>query len=455
MSQMAQKLQPTQKRQIRSAYFHYLIPTIVGQVAHCCYVMADVFFVGAAVGKNGLAALNVALPIFTVYSTFGILIGVGAATTISVCRGEGNHDAIDRVFTQALLAVLLFGALSSVFGTIFLRQIAYLFGATDLIAGLVVEYLSSISMLSFIYVLSAMLTVVVRSDGDPRLVMAAGITGNIMNITLDYVFVNRMGMGMFGAGLATIIGPMFTVSLLSLHFLLHRSHVRLTKNFFSPALLWRTVKNGLGAGVLETSAGLVILMFNVALIRVSGETAVAVFSVISNIAYIGKSVFNGMSQAAQPIISESYGAKDFIRSSFTNRLAMQTAFLFALAVGVIVSLVPGPLVGFFVGNDPASVEMGRLAVPLYFLSFPLTGLNTVLMYYFQSMERVRHTLAISVLRGVVLTALTLLVLSYLFGLNGVWISLFVTEGFTFVMFYPVKLKMERRQRLSVGENGAQ
>ena len=151
-----------QRAEVRSEYFRYLVPTIIGQVAHCCYCLADVFFVGMAVGENGLAALNVALPIFTVYTTFSILIGVGAATTISVCRGEGDPESGDRVFTMAVVSVLAAGALLSVFGTLFLRQIACLFGATDLIVGDVVAYLSPISPLCFVYMLSSAMCVIVR-----------------------------------------------------------------------------------------------------------------------------------------------------------------------------------------------------------------------------------------------------------------------------------------------------
>ena len=105
-----------QRAEIRSEYFRYLVPTIIGQVAHCCYCLADVFFVGLGVGKDGLAALNVALPIFTVYTTFSIMVGVGAATTISVCRGRGEDENVDRVFTMAVVTVLILGALLSVFG---------------------------------------------------------------------------------------------------------------------------------------------------------------------------------------------------------------------------------------------------------------------------------------------------------------------------------------------------
>ena len=433
-----------EKREIRKEYFRYLIPTVIGMVAHCCYCLADVFFVGIAVGSNGLAALNVSLPIFTVYTTFSILIGVGAATTISVCRGAGETQSINKVFTQAMISVILFGGLLGIFGTLFLREIAYAFGATDLIVDGVVGYLSPISPLAVVYMMASSLGVIVRSDGNPRLVMIAGTLANITNIVLDYIFVIGMGMGTFGAGLATIIGPFVNVALLSLHFIKHVNQVSLTKHFFSPGLFWRMVKNGVGSGVLETSSGFVILMFNIVLIRVSGETAVAVFAIISNIGYVGKGIFNGMAQAAQPIISLSYGAREYRRMKLVNRYAMITTLCFSCGVYLLVLLFPGNIIGTFVSTDVQVLAIGIPAITLYFLSFPFTGMNTILMYYFQSIEHATHTTIIAFLRGILLVYAALSLFSRLWGLTGVWLALLAAEFITFAIFYPIKIRMDRR-----------
>ncbi len=438
------KLSTAEKRSIRNSYFKYLVPTIIGMVAHCCYCLADVFFVGLSEGADGLAALNVALPIFTAYSTFSIMLGVGAATTISISIGEKNSGRVNQLFTLSVAGVTLIGVCFSVFGTIFIGQVPYLLGATPLIAGSVSAYLWPINLFAFVYMLSSALSVIVRNDGNPKLVMIAGTAGNLTNILLDYVFVLIFKMGIFGAGLATIIGPFVTLSILSLHFILKQNHMWFCKKFFSLSLLWRMIKNGVGSGVLELSAGLIILMFNMALLRVSGENAVAVFAIISNIAYVGKGIFNGMAQAAQPVISYNYGAKRFRYVVQVNHYAMLTAGLFGVACYAVLALFPGPILSLFVGGDTALLSIGVPAVMLYFLSFPFTGLNTILMYYFQSTEKAVHTIVIAVLRGVVLIAAALAILPWLFGLNGVWLSLAAAEAAVFAVFYPIRLYTDRR-----------
>lgn len=436
--------QQAMRSEVRQDYFRYLLPTIIGMVAHSFYCMADVFFVGAAQGSNGLAALNVALPIFTLYSSFAIMLGVGTATTISVCIGQGDVENTHRTFSQSMLVLLVVGLSASVLTSIFIRPIAYLFGATDLIVDMVVAYLRPVNLLAFVYMLSSALSVIVRSDGNPKLVMVAGTVGNLCNIFLDWLFVMKLDMGIFGAGLATIIGPCITVAILSLHFALGASRLHFVRVHFDRALLLRVMKNGVGSSILELSAGFIILLFNVVLIRVSGEQAVAIFSVLSNIAYVGKGIFNGMAQAAQPIISVSYGAGRFDKVRTVNRYAMFTALGFSCVIYAIIALFPAQIMSIFIEPTPAMLKMGTKAILLYFLSFPFTGINTILMYYFQSLERAKYTSLIAVMRGVVFISMTLLIFSMLWGETGVWLSLVAAESLTYLIFEPLKKRFDRR-----------
>lgn len=436
--------QKINKKNIRNTYFKYLIPTVIGMVTHCFYCLADVFFVGIGVGSNGLAALNVALPVFTIYSTFSIMIGVGAATTISIFTGQGNKEDSDKVFTQSVILVLLIGLLFSIFGTIFIKEISYLFGATDLIINDVIYYLFPINIISFVFLLSSSLTVIIRSDGNPKLVMSACTIGNLVNVILDYVFVITLDMGLFGAGLATIIGPCITIIILCFHFIKKYNNINFTKNFYSVPLLIRLIKNGIGSGVLELSSGFVILIFNIMLINLSGENAVAIFSIISNIGYVCKGIFNGIAQAAQPLISTSYGTNDYKRMTTVNYYASLTALIFSLGVYLLILLFPENIISFFISNNSEIISMGKNAIIIYFLSFPFTGLNTVLMYYFQSIEKVSATTAISLLRGIVIVYISLLILPKFLGINGIWISLFVSEITTFMIFYPLKLNFDKK-----------
>ena len=244
-------IDPAVRREVQSDYFRYLLPTLIGQIAHSFYCMADVFFVGAAVGSDGLAALNVALPVFTLFSAFSLMVGVGTATTASILTGQGQTQQTNRVFTQSMVLLAVVGLTLTLLTSVFIVPLARVFGATDRILTEVVDYMRPINLLAFAYIFSGALGVIIRADGNPRLVMIAGTTGNICNIVLDYVFTMKLGMGMFGAGLATILGHCVAVLLYLLHFALHQNHLHLTRNFFDPAACVRVLRNGIGSSILD------------------------------------------------------------------------------------------------------------------------------------------------------------------------------------------------------------
>ena len=182
-----------------------------------------------------------------------------------------------------------------------------------------------------------------------------------------------------------------------------------------------------------------IVGYIVMMIAISWE--LAIFSVLSNIAYVGKGVFNGMAQAAQPILSTSYGAGRYDRVRAANRCAMTAAAIFSTVIYLILVLCAGFIMPVFV--EPSLVPMGIRAMRLYFLAFPFTGLNTVMMYAFQSLEKVRYTSVIAVLRGVVLISAALMLFSVLWGETGVWLALFAAEFSTYAVFTPVRSKVDR------------
>lgn len=432
-------------------YLGYLTPTVIGAVAHTVYCLADVFFVSKGVGALGLAALNIALPVFTIYTTFSLLIGVGAATTISVCRGAGAYDEADRSFTLAIAAILFTGALITVGGTVFLEPFCRLMGANDELLPYMMDYLYPVNMVAFTYLLSSMLVVLVRSDGAPKLVMAASTIGNLCNVALDYWMVSILHWGMFGAGLATAIGPCVSLFILLLHFYWKNNQVRLARHFFSFGRLARIVRNGIGSSILELSAGMIIVLFNIALLNVAGADGVAVFSIISNIGYVGKGIFNGMAQAAQPIISGSYGAGDFSRLQRANRCALAAAALFSGVTYLFILLFPRFLITLFISADERILALGIPALKLYFISFLFTAVNTIFMYYFQSVEKAGYTMALSLLRGIVLVLAGLLILPRFFGVDGIWLTLPFAEILAFLAFFPLLAPFERKLRESMGQ----
>lgn len=431
------------KGSVPRTFFSYLVPTIIGMLTNSVYCMVDVMFVGNCIGEQGLAAFNIAMPIFTIFSSVGLMLGVGGAVTISVLIGLGEKEEADRVFSLTVVSSFAAGMLMSVCGTLFLRPLSIALGATPELLPDVMDYLRPLQYIAVFYIMNNTMQVIIRTDYNPKLVMAAAVAGNGMNIFLDWLFVSVFGWGLTGASTATAVGPCVAMLILSFHYFCRKNTLRFRTDFFRMEYLKRIMKNGFGTFILEFSSGTVVFLFNAVLLRVSGQAAVAVYAVVSNIAYVGKGIFNGISQAAQPLISVNFGAGNKERIKRALRFAMLTAIVFAALCYILILLFPKQLLVFFVGNDSTLIKIGIRSLDIYFISFIFTGINTIYMYYFQSVESAKVNIAIALSRGIVLIAAGLLIFPFFWGETGVWLTITFAEVFTLAWIIPVKRRFDR------------
>lgn len=428
---------------IGKTYVTYLIPTIIGMLTNSVYCIVDVMFVGIYVGSEGLAALNIAMPIFTFYSSIGLMLGIGGATTISVLIGQGDKQNVNKVFSFTVFLSIAIGVVVSVLGVIFLEPFAMLMGATPELMQGVKDYTLPLQCTTLFYILNCTLQVIIRADYNPRLVMAAAVTANMLNIFLDWLFVAVYGWGLMGAAAATAVGPVVAIFILSFHYTLKKNTMHFKLHCIDRNLIKRVFQNGIGTFILEFSSGTVVFMFNFVLLRVSGQAAVAVYAIISNIAYVGKGIFNGISQAAQPLISVNYGAANSGRLKKSMKIAMITALAFSAFTALVIFVFPQQIVGIFLGEDMSLLPIGVNAAKIYFISFMFTGVNTVLMYYFQSVENMKVASLIAIMRGFILIAVGLLIFPVFWGETGVWISITFAELITLGLALPIKRKQDR------------
>ena len=440
-------------KEIWKSYLSYLLPTIVGMVTYSLYCLTDVLFVSLGVGSEGLAALNISLPIFTIYSCIAILIGVGASVTMMICKGEGNDKAASKVLTMAIVSIAIIGSVLMVLSIIFVKPIAIALGANNEILESAIAYLKPVTWGILFYMFSGVLTVIVRSDGNPKLVMVAGVIGNLINMVLNYVFIILMQMGTFGAGFSTAIGFSSSMVILWFHFILKKNTVSFTKDFWDKTLFKRMFNNGGGACILEISTGMTIFMINIALMKISGATAVAIYSVISNIAFIAKGMFGGMAQASQPIVSMHYGLKEYRTVKVAHRYAMWVAGITGFVTWIVIGLFSGEITAWLVDPDMQVVKQGQLAICTYLSSFTFMGFNTILMYYFQSLEKPIYSGIMSLTRGIGLIFVLLLLLPKVWGELGVWLVLPVAEIITFAIFFLIRKKQVDSKLNTVKETG--
>ncbi|SHE35322.1 MATE family efflux transporter [Clostridium fallax] len=431
---------------VESLVLKYMIPSVAGMLGLSACIFFDTLFVGKGIGDNGLAALNIAVPIFNFYNSIGYLLGVGGATTMSIAIGRKQHKKAHSIFTVSIIFSLIIGLIFTLGGIFFINPIARFFGASEELLPLVTDYLSIILYASILFILSITLNVFVRNDKAPKLAMWAVILGNFSNIILDYILIFPLDLGMKGAAIATITAPTISIIVLSLHFI--RSHNSIHINFtnltfeHSPKIF----KNGASSLVMELSAGLIIFTFNLSVFKLKGDLGIAAYSIIANLSMIVTAIYYGVSQAIQPIISINYGAD--------NKKRVLKAFKFAnkiaLAIGVLCFLLglifPKQLTSIFTNDRGELLKLTITGIKLYFMTFIFSGLNIVAITYFQCTEKTRFSTTLSFLRGIILVMIGVFILPKFLGIDGIWLTIPISEILTLIVaiiFYIISKKKSK------------
>lgn len=413
-------------------------------LSNSIYCIVDIYFVSAGSGSQGLAAMNICMPVFTILSCVGLLFGVGGATIMSISQGSGDMNTRNKAFSVSVFMMLIVGLLFSVFGVLFRKEFAYLLGSDDQLLPLVLEYLTPVMCSVLPFVLMYSLSVLLRADNNPKLAMAALMVGNISNIILDYVFVSVFHMGIFGASVATSIAPVLSLIAASFHFILRKNTVHFKLRSFDPKVIGRILSVGIGSGIMELSAGAIIFMFNSAILNLGGEVYLAAYAVITNIAYVFKGLLNGFAQAAQPLISTNFGSGIIKRCSKSLRVCLIYSSIFCIVCYGIITVVPGFIVSFFSNGDTNMEAIASKGMIMYFSSLLFTGINTMLMYFFQSIEQGRKSLFLAVCKGFLFVTLGLWILTSLMGVEGVWYAVLFGEVLTFVIALPMVLRSVKK-----------
>lgn len=410
-------------------FLKYVSANILGMVGLSCYILADTFFIARGVGADGLTALNLAIPAYSFVNGLGLMIGMGGATRYSISGGSGDTKNRKSIFTQALYFMLILASIFFLIGSFLPFQLAALLGADAAILPLTGTYLRIILLFAPMFMLNNLVICFVRNDGNPHLSMAAMLLGSFSNIILDYVFIFPLGMGMTGAALATGIAPVVSLLILSLHFMKKKNQFHICKVQMRFKNFQDITALGASSLITEVSSGVVIIIFNILILKDSGNLGVAAYGILANIALVLISIFTGISQGIQPILSSCFGKKENQNIKNVLRYALTTSVLFALISYCGTFIFAQPIVELF--NKDHNPHLSSIAINgmhIYFTAFLFVGINIISATYFSSIDKPRHSFLISILRGFLLVLPLAFILSILLGLTGIWLTVPVAEG---------------------------
>lgn len=291
-------------------------------------------------------------------------------------------------------------------------------------------YLKTIMSFAPLFILNNIFLAFVRNDGDPKLAMGGMLLGSFSNIVLDYVFIFLLKLGMFGAAFATGLAPVISMCVLSLYLIKKRNQFHLKKEKLNISKVLELCGTGASSFITEISSGIVLIVFNAVILKLEGNIGVAAYGVVANLALVVIAIFTGIAQGVQPLVSKSYGSKDKEQLYYILRYSIILSIIVAISVYTAVFFSDTTLVSIF--NKENNKKLFTLAVNglhIYFTGFLFAGINIILSVFFSSMEHSKTGFIISITRGFVAIVPAVLVLSYIFGMTGVWLSFPIAEIF--------------------------
>ena len=307
-------------------------------------------------------------------------------------------------------------------------QITALLGADSQVAAMTQTYLKMILLFAPAFILNDILVCFVRNDGNPRLSMLAMLGGSMANILLDYVFIFPLGMGIFGAVLATGLAPLISIAIMSGHWMGKNKGFHLAKTEIQGQTALLILSLGFPSLITEVSSGIVIIVFNVIILGLKGNVGVAAYGVIANLSLVVISIFTGIAQGMQPLISSAYGRGDSARIRGILRYGLATAVFISLTLYAGICWGAAPITAVFNSENNLKLqEIAEYGLRLYFTGIPAAGLNIILSIFFTSTEQAVPAHIISLLRGLVLIIPIAFFLSGLWGMTGVWLAFPATE----------------------------
>ena len=414
-------------------FFKYVSQNIFGLLGTSCYILADTYFIAQAAGTDGVTLLNLCLPIYNLIFAFGSMIGLGAATRYAILRAQGDARA-QRYFSNAIFSVCILAVPFMLVGIFRPDGLLRLMGGDADIVALGMNYARIFLMFTPFFMCNYVVASFVRNDGDPSLAMVATLSGSLFNVVFDYIFIFPMGLGLPGAALATAISPILSIAVCSAHFIKKSNTITFVRKAPSVRLLAQSCQLGISGFVGELSSGVTTTVFNFLLLRLAGNVAVAAYGVVANFALVATAIFNGVAQGAQPLVSQCYGKNEMAGARKLLLLGCGTALgLAAVLYGVVFGYTDALTALFNSENSALMAEFAHSGMRIYFVGYFFAGCNIVAAGYLGAVNRPAEASITSLCRGMVAIVVCSLVLSALFGMNGVWAAFPVSEAITLAL----------------------
>ena len=432
---------------LQKDFARYVSQNILGMIGLSCYILADTFFISQGVGADGLTALNLAIPIYSFMSGVSLMIGFGGATRYTILRSQGEREKADIIFTRSVQFAVWMAAVFVLMGFTLPEKLGYLLGGRGEVLSMTAVYLRVDLLFAPAFILNNVLLAFNRNDGAPGLAMAAMLSASISNIILDWIFIFPLQMGMFGAVLATGTAAVIGLLVQSVRFIRRKHTFRLRAVLPSLRAVGDICTLGVSSLISDLSSGIVIIAFNAIILSLAGNTGVAAYGVVANIALVVTAIFSGIISGAQPLLSSAYGRGQEKDLRKLYRMSLGTALVISMVIYISTYLFASPVAAVFNrDSDPVLPQIAIDGLRLYFTAFPMVAVGMVTAAYFSAVERPVPAFLISVCRGFAVILPVTFLMAALLGMTGVWLAYPVSELITAALSAVLYIYAARKER---------
>lgn len=419
------------------------LPTMAGMLINALYSLADTYFVGG-LGTVQMAAVTVAYPLGQIVVGLGLLFGNGAAAYLSRLLGQDNRKTANAVASTALYSSIGIGAIAILLSLFFLQPILRQFGALADIMHYALSYSRIYITFSIFNVFNVAMNNIVSSEGAARTAMLALMSGAVLNVILDPIFIYTLGLGVSGAAIATALSQMVSSAIYITYILRKKSvftfHIRECR--FSGDILSEILKIGVPTLLFQLLTSISIAMINDAA-KEYGGSALAAMGPVTKILSMGTLIVYGFLKGFQPIAGYSYGAKKYERLLEAIRTATLWSTIFCIIFGLATAIFSGPIMTQFTSGDAQMIQTGQRALQINGLSFMLFGVYTVYSFLFLVMGKAREGCLLGACRQGICFLPAILLLPHILGLNGVILAQPVADVLSFVITIIMAVRLHR------------
>ena len=408
---------------------HYSVPSIIGTALSALYNIFIRVFVGQGVGTSAIAGLAIAYPFIILLIGLNALIGVGAATRVSIALGEKDNEKAEKILGNTFTLAFIIYGIVVVTSYLFLHDLLKLFGGTEIAIKYAEDYIRIIIPGSILATLTSSLNNIIRSSGHPRKAMFTLIITTGINLVLTSVSISHFHWGIQGAAIATNIGYFIGFVWVFIHFRRKKSNLHFYRKNFR--LEKDIVKSILSIGIspfsMQLATCIVFVLFNSSLQKYGGDLAVGAYSVVSSLLMFIILIVVGLNLGVQPIIGYLYGAKSYKRMFSTLKYQAIIATLIT-NIGFVGGIFFPDVIASLFSHDLQFQTMAAKALQISVIPFPIMGLQIVFTNFFLSTGKAKLSIILSITDKFVFLIPALLLLPLIWGLTGVWAATPISEG---------------------------